>query len=623
MGPKAPRPGPRLNPFVLPAETEARFTLLVVAALLLVSWVGTHLANNLSDEQALLLIGRYPQADSLPAGLAFEDTLAEQGTRVLVFARHKLAFLRGPIGLVLVLVALTSVIYFRHPQRIRRKFPVEPFTQETAPRLYPIVQELLARADLRNPPEIELGNSMREASGQAYGFEERSFLRLDHGLARLLTRMRGYVEAVILHELGHVTNRDVSRYHFARAIWTATAILAFVPITLWQAFYLVRNLFFGWGGSVLLNLFFVLQVAVALLAIRAIQAGLARAREHDADWRAALWGGHEIMQESLTGRKTPPSPFWKRPWLFHPAAGERLTALRDPARLFRLRLDLPLITGFVSAFAVSGVVILVLIGGLCLIAFVELLGLQLGVYAPRLAGDLLLVGQLLVGTLLVLPALGIAALISGTLGLQVQRQAIADQNAGRGGIVSYLKLLIPAGVLMFGFEVGLLVTPFPLLSSFMSVLLPDPISFRPVSYLALHLTASVLFATVLALARLFARRVLCAHSGVRPPERARRRFSLLLTAILWAILVPFIVGREILRGGGTLYGVLTVPLLVLPLLIGLLALGTAFLVLLFLGRSRLLRCVHCGQTQRSPGTVGRRCEKCTQPLAPWAYVPES
>jgi hypothetical protein len=167
-----------------------------------------------------------------------------------------------------------------------------------------------------------------------------------------------------------------------------------------------------------------------------------------------------------------------------------------------------------------------------------------------------------------------------------------------------------------------LATPFPLFSSFINILLSDPISFRPLSYLVLHLGAGVLFATVLALTRLFASRVLCAHSGTHPPERTRRCFNLLLTAILWLILVSFIVGRELQRGGGTLFGAAAVPLFVLPLLLGLLALGATFVALLILGRSRPLRCSHCGQTQNAPVAVGRVCAKCAQALAPWAYLSE-
>jgi hypothetical protein len=55
-------------------------------------------------------------------------------------------------------------------------------------------------------------------------------------------------------------------------------------------------------------------------------------------------------------------------------------------------------------------------------------------------------------------------LIAGTVGLQVQREVVAEIRTGQQGITGFLRLGLFSGLVALGLEIGFLITPIPIFS---------------------------------------------------------------------------------------------------------------------------------------------------------------
>jgi Zn-dependent protease with chaperone function len=619
-----------LDPFLFPSETNARFVLLIAAALLLSFNEGW----NLTFEYFPFDSQTQPSSDfNLVDPAAVDAGLGEWS----LYLAQSLRFLAVPFGWMIAVLLLAGLIYATHAARLRRQRKLRPMLREQDPQFLDAVAELAARNGISPAPAIEVGADSRSMDGQAFGFAPRYALRLGGRLRLLFRKNPDSFRAIVLHELAHIANGDIARTYFAQAIWYALVLLVMIPA-------LADILFrFGTGLAqaaanptpaslsrlVVLTLptvfILFLQFSATLALAAAIRASLLRAREIYADLRAARWGAKAalttILRRHDAGGSTSRAGFLR----LHPSPGERLAALEDPASLFRLSAKLPFFAGALLGLGTAGAAILLTSGG-----FVIYAGAITGilVLARVLPDPTLLSGSAstagiaapaITGVLVLGLGFLLAYLMSGTLGIEIQRQAAADLANQRRGWRPYLKLWLPASLAAIGFQLGILLTPKSILAN-----LPDLMNYPATLAILMALGVVFTFATAILFwlwlvhARYSSLRFFRSAASNASLQRRRRLLTLFQTGLLLILIIPPVIGyfiMELAVGGVDEFTQWVLIAFAVAFASGLVlflaALGMTGLVLFIYPRIRTARCPACSTAL--PGYIlGQICTRCGQ-----------
>ena len=630
----------RLNPFAFPSETNVRFTLLVVAALML----ALNLAQLIGWDTGMVEFQEAPQLDVNLFDPASIEQVKEGLKQILLQAASALTL---PSAFLLLILILAAIIYRGHPGRIRRNYKLRLMTRSDDAQFIDGIKNLVNLSGVSPAPSIEIGVGSRSVDGQAFGLHKQYALRLGGRLRLLLRQSPDSFRAVVLHELAHIANGDVARAYFAQAIWVAVVIVTVIPAIAFAAFQFTQGfaekLAGGLSSAELINLF-TLNLPSALLVLAqfggtlaiaaAIHSSLLRIREVYADWRAALWGAKVPLADILrrnTAEDT--ASLWTRLLRLHPASQERLAALQDPDRLFRITNELPFFVGVLLSYVGTGATILGL-------NFMQILTTGSTIVILQLSKSLddpsvsVAIDLIFLATRITFIAIGLAVgfgvvyLITGALGLAVQRETVADMNTGHQGWAMYFRLWKPAALVAIGFQTGILLIPFNY-----SALLPEIAgdSRGPtVLVMAFLSTFAVACLTWLWLVyiRFFAWRILGSHVGTSAPDGKRRLLTLASSGLLLVLYLPAVIGQFVITAAATGNTTILIQMLYALLLVSVTAL---FLYLVIFGATWLLvqlyqlfqlpRCPSCGGVSRQPSyAVGKICEHCGLDLALWLFI---
>ena len=624
----------RLNPFALPSETNVRFSLYVVTAVMLGLQFIVSIEAALGADW-LLDPTHSPTSDALPF------TGAVWGT---------LLFLAILAGVLAVVFGLAFLLYRRHPLRIQRKGMLQPYPNDKNPWFTAEVSDLSSRAGVVPAPVIEVGPGSVTTDGQVFGFPGRYHLRLGSQMPLMLRKKPALFKATVQHELAHIANGDVSRAYFTQSLWTAVLALLAVPYLLCYILIFAQRILNDFihlvsgQGIDFLRLLMValptfiwtlLQVAVLLALFAVVRAGLLRSREVYADWKANLWGAgpglEAIFRQDASAKK---ASALARLLRLHPTPADRLLKLEQPRQLFGIPWDLPLVVGTLTASAMSGTFMVSIFIATSLAA-----GGMAAFQGPGTGGSwlgffllILTILAVMVFTVLLLigPQAGLAWLAGGSLGLQVARDGLASlaEHEPRG-LRPYLRLLPVAGLFAVGIQLGFLLTP----TSFLAPI-PSLIGYQgsllallgiPFETVAWTLALTFLCWLWLCYARFLSRRLLGRHVGTRPPKGKRLFLIGLLALLLWLVFVPALGVQPLIYGVLNANGSPIPASVILPVtfigmglagMVAVLGLGVAWL---FRGR---ITCPSCGRPSTHSSAVGQACEHCGRELAPWLYVPD-
>ena len=180
-------------------------------------------------------------------------------------------------------------------------------------------------------------------SAFAFGRPGRRFVAVSGGAAVAAVRKPAAFDAVILHELAHIKNRDIDQTYLALAIWRAFVVAALLPLAV--VLIVTRVL----SEPQLL----IWRMAVLALIVYSLRNAILRSREFDADARARQIDPRIALDTVLaslparTGRRA-----WHLGWK-HPSGRERAAALPDPAPLYRFGFWDGLAIGLVAALGAS------------------------------------------------------------------------------------------------------------------------------------------------------------------------------------------------------------------------------------------------------------------------------
>jgi Zn-dependent protease with chaperone function len=262
-----------------------------------------------------------------------------------------IGYLKASIGdfyagliMVFMLIFLSAVIYWLMPALLIHRKGLAAAENCQLSGLITRVNELADR--LKVPyPAIYIEPNARRQHAQVFGFQRKPMLRIDKGLVRVLTRRPDLFDAVVLHELSHILNRDIFYAYAARSLVWASVLLTVPAIGIrgYLFFNALLELPLEWvreaswivtGTWILQNLWRFLQnigLFLPFFAIIAIEyARLIRIREHYADWWAGQHGAsHTLLAIFSERQKQLPLPH-KRFLVKHPSPSERTTFLRTP-----------------------------------------------------------------------------------------------------------------------------------------------------------------------------------------------------------------------------------------------------------------------------------------------------
>ncbi|MFB8115471.1 M48 family metallopeptidase [Streptomyces sp. NPDC055962] len=219
------------------------------------------------------------------------------------------------------------------------------------------LRELGAATGVTPLPRVVVDPASTSVSAVVFGSTRRPVICLRGGLLALRRSDPKRFRAVLLHELAHVANRDITLTYLTVALWRVFLALVLLPYVLCLGYVMYGVT--ADGGVPQLDRAGALAVVMVVLLYLA-RSDTLRSREIYADLTAVRWGAdpHGWSVTAAPHRSAARSAFdsFLDLWRTHPRWGLRQGALTDPAPLFRTAV-LPLfLLGVVPVMAVPQVI---------------------------------------------------------------------------------------------------------------------------------------------------------------------------------------------------------------------------------------------------------------------------
>jgi hypothetical protein len=374
-------------------------------AVAMTAWVFAYLATVLPDPQhdAVDVCEQSTGYQLLPSATAVTGSKGSAFLACLSGTYH--AMLLSVIGGLVLLALVTMLWYAAQPRwRIRHRHLVRLDDLPDGAALRAELADLVSTAGLRRSPLFLIDPAARRASGLAFGGWRLRAVCLDAGLIAVQRRDPDRFRTVVLHELAHLRNRDVSTTYLTVSLWRAFLLVAVLPFAAVLVQPWVLDILSGhpsiwtdwWIALRNLPGFAVPTVPLLVMALGALIArdAVLRSRELHADARAATWTGSQDPAVVLPGLGH--GRFAGR-WRTHPRPARRRRAVSRPWLVLR--------PGFWECFVV--VLALQITGAYLEYAASQFIGqTTLGVTVAKADAD----GQaVLIGLLLILSCLRAAA----------------------------------------------------------------------------------------------------------------------------------------------------------------------------------------------------------------------
>jgi heat shock protein HtpX len=203
----------------------------------------------------------------------------------LVLAGDAIAGQQGMTFALIIAVVMNGVAYFFSDKIALRSSGAQPVTREQLPRLYEVMERLVAKAQLPMPKLYVIPQPAPNAFATGRNPSHAS-VAVTAGLMELMNDDE--LEGVIAHELSHVRNYDILITSIAATL--AGAITWIASMGRWAM------IFGGYGNSRDNRngggLAALLMLIIAPIAALVIQLGISRQREFAADASGAKMVGH-------------------------------------------------------------------------------------------------------------------------------------------------------------------------------------------------------------------------------------------------------------------------------------------------------------------------------------------
>jgi Zn-dependent protease with chaperone function len=331
----------KLNAFVFPTITQFRFVLV---CLLLVTtsfdigkaiyWVYHEDAKAVFLD---LILKNHSTTEFELASIAFMQLGA-------IRLHTGMSLLWGLITFLMLLI-LTAIFYYAHPDWLIRKHRFQCFDETGFLPVVSCVNALLAKAHLPCTPILVWNPVDPSPTGaQVFGTQRKTYIGLSGGLVATFYRNPKVFSAVFLHELAHIKNKDVGKTYQMAALWLAVLINGIIWVTATFANGLNKPYTISEFYANVVELVFIIGVAFFSYF------SFLRSRELYADLRASTW---EEEKGGLLNLLQGTSDRLESGWSLlqsHPTSKARCGALKDPDQLLRLSFWDAFSTGVMATF---------------------------------------------------------------------------------------------------------------------------------------------------------------------------------------------------------------------------------------------------------------------------------
>jgi Zn-dependent protease with chaperone function len=558
-----------------------------------------------------------------------------------------------PFALPALMLVLTTIVFYIYPTYLSRRKQLQKNIKEVDPIFHEDIQTLIQQADITSSPIVLINYNLESPYGQVFGFRNRYILSLNNRMRLLFRKKVDQFRLIILHELAHIKNGDIERTYFTQAIWLITLPIIFIPPLVNAYLFLTKVLSSDVinNGFNLLNLtekflpLFIVQILRAIIMsylLLAIKNSLLRVRETYADWRVAFWNrpAWEALIHTLEIQKQQiqKGNLWNKIWRTHPNLAERLILLQQPTNLFLVRFDLVFFVGLMLGYIINHMAMLSSHFIAVVYMGVETMVWYLAPWIVSWGGEQafhvflsirIMVLLAIFAIFLLIPAL----LVSGTLGLQVQRHVIAEMQQHRADLSDYIFLGRWAFLLAISIEVAFILSPLPhfyTIGTTVSTLENEVILF------VTGVIGSILpIWAWLSYIRFFTKSLLGKHQSKSAPKSKSRLLTMLASGMFWVLYTPVIGGRVLLMmimlsskinldtgvyplSGIAVFGGLSFFLA--SIVIFVLGLCLTWLLVQTFQFVQKNQCASCGNTIKQSYTVGHICEHCGENLATWLFI---
>ncbi|WP_371503074.1 M48 family metalloprotease [Kitasatospora sp. NBC_00374] len=335
-----PQSQPRVDERVLGAGTSVRFAMLLFLLLVASGSMMLTVIRGLSDgdqEGCRLAAGVDPDDQGF-----WGPTVSITGQAV-AFTYCMSKWAPAPpgwqvVGWPLLLTVSAGLLFHALPLwKARRSRIVSLESVDADGELRALLSELAVTTGVAPMPRIVVDPSaVSSTSAVVFGRARRPIVCLHGGLLTIRHSDPKRFRAVLLHELAHITNRDITLTYATVALWRSFLALVLVPYVLWQGYWIYGFLTDG-IVPVLDRTMLLAAVMVALVYLA--RSDTLRSREVYADLTAVRWGadphGWAVTAAPPGGPVRRALTSFLDLWRTHPTWGLRQGALADPAPLFR------------------------------------------------------------------------------------------------------------------------------------------------------------------------------------------------------------------------------------------------------------------------------------------------
>jgi heat shock protein HtpX len=191
---------------------------------------------------------------------------------------------RGAVAALVIAAVMNLVTYFFSDRMVLASYGARLVTEQEAPELYGVVRSLAAKANLPMPRVAIIPQDAPNAFATGRD-PQHAVVAATEGILRILDRDE--LEAVLGHELGHVTNRDILLGAIAATL--AGALTHLAQMALWTGGGRRDDREGGGGGLV-----GILAIVLAPIAATIVQAMISRQAEFRADETGAALTGRPL-----------------------------------------------------------------------------------------------------------------------------------------------------------------------------------------------------------------------------------------------------------------------------------------------------------------------------------------